>query len=61
MGSTSLADSGSDILFLHLGLTVHPIPRMDFAVGFDHPLYSNYNGTQLSRDIQFSVTFGLRF
>ena len=61
VGSASLPNSGSDILFLHLGLTYHPIPRIDIAVGLDHPLYSNYNGTQLSRDIQVSITFGMRF
>lgn len=55
------ANSGGDVVFVHWSLSYHPIPRIDIAAHVDYPIYRHYNGTQLGRDLQLAVTFGIRF
>ena len=54
-------NSGSDLVLLHLGLSVHPVPSVDLGVSVDVPVYDHYNGTQLGRELFVSVAFGYRF
>jgi hypothetical protein len=57
----SQANSGSDEIVLRTGLTWHPIPRLDITSSVDLPLYQNFNGEQLARDIRVFFGFGVRF
>lgn len=57
----SLANSGSDEIVVRTGLTWHPVPRLDITSSVDLPLYQNFNGEQLARDIRVFLGFGVRF
>ena len=57
----STTNSGADELLLTPGLSIHPVPRVDLNIGSRIPLYQDYNGVQLGRDIEWFLAVGFRF
>jgi len=58
---SSLANTGSERLFLRPALGFHPIPAIDLSINVDVPLYQRFDGTQLGFDFRTFVAFGFRF
>jgi Putative MetA-pathway of phenol degradation len=61
VAGASDANSGSDVLFFRAGISANPRPNLDLAFGLDLPIVEHYNGTQLGREIQATLTFAIRF
>ena len=54
----AIGNSGFDEIVLRLGVTVHPVPWLDFVVSLDLPVHRDYRGTQLSRDARAILAIG---
>jgi len=56
-----VANSGAEETVLRAGLTFHPVPRMDLTLSVDVPVYRDFNGQQLGRDVRTFLALGIRF
>ncbi len=61
LAGSNVGSSGADELLLTPALSIHPIPQMDLNLGVRLPLTQHYNGTQLGRDLEFTLALGIRF
>lgn len=56
-----VANTGTNQIIVHPGLTLHPKPGLDLSIAVEVPVYRDVRGTQLVRDIRTVLAFGIRF